>query len=240
MFELVVEDREARIVIDRGSRRNAVPICGWSELEKCVRAANTAKVHLITIVSADPDSFCAGADMKELTSLAEDEKMRRKFIGALDSAFGWIRRTNKPTVALIHGACFGVGVGLATACDVRIAHPDASFSITPARFGMSYPMADIEALARLTGPGQAARLMYGGERIDGREARELGLVELLDSSDEAFGRDFVERVSANVSSSLCSLKATMLGRWGAKQRFESSFTTPEFAKAMADFHDGRA
>jgi enoyl-CoA hydratase/carnithine racemase len=234
MFELVVEDREARIIIDRGTRRNAVPVAGWAELEKCVRAANTSKASLITIASADPASFCAGADMVELHALAEDERMRRKFAGSIDSAFGWIRRTNKPTVALVSGGCYGIGVALATACDIRIARPGADFAVTPARFGLSYPQADVEALVRLVGPGHAARMIYGCEHYDGRAAAWLGLVELVDESED-LGRDLIERIAANASSSLCSLKATMLGRYGTKERFESSFASPDFARAAADY-----
>jgi enoyl-CoA hydratase/carnithine racemase len=238
MFELFVEEREARIVIDRGERRNAVPLAGWAELERCVRAANTSKAHLITIASADPASFCAGADMVELHTLAEDERMRRKFAGAMDSVFNWIRRANKPTVALVSGGCFGVGVALATACDIRIARSDADFSVTPARFGLSYPQSDVESLVRLVGPGQAARMIYGCEHFDGLAAQRLGLVEIVDDSDD-LGRDMIERIAANASSSLCSLKATMLGRWGTKERFESSFASPDFARAVTTYRGAR-
>ncbi|WP_419827493.1 enoyl-CoA hydratase/isomerase family protein [Sphingomonas sp.] len=238
MFEFVVQDREARIVIDRGTRRNAVPVAGWNELEKCVRAANTSKASLITITSADPASFCAGADMVELHALAEDGRMRRKFAGSMDSAFGWIRRTNKPTVALISGGCYGVGVALATACDIRVARPDADFAVTPARFGLSYPQTDVEALVRLVGPGHAARMIYGCEHYDGRAAERLGLVELVDEGED-LGRDLIDRIAANASSSLCSLKATMLGRWGSRERFETSFASPDFARAAAQYRGGR-
>ncbi len=62
---------------------------------------------------------------------------------------------------------------------MRVAGPDASFAITPARFGISYPQPDLERLASLVGPGQAARLLYTAETIDAAEAHRIGLIELV-------------------------------------------------------------
>lgn len=123
MFALSYEDEVARITIDRGSHRNAVPMSDWAKLEKLVRAANTSAAKMTVFASPDCDSFCAGSDLSELEQLSHDRLKRKKFRGAMASVFGAIRATNKPTIALIRGGCFGTGVGLATACDLRIAHP---------------------------------------------------------------------------------------------------------------------
>ena len=65
------------------------------------------------------------------------------------------------TVALVEGPCYGAGVALALACDLRIAGPGARFAITPAKFGISYPQEDVAGLVALVGPGQASRLLLG-------------------------------------------------------------------------------
>lgn len=159
MFSLKVDEQIARITIDRGGKRNAVPMDDWCKLEGVVRAANLSKAIVVTIESADPNSFCAGSDLSELEKLRDEPLMRRRFRGAMESVVARIRALNKPSVALVSGGCFGTGVSLAAACDMRIARSDASFALRPARFGISYPKPDVERIIQLTGPGSAARLI---------------------------------------------------------------------------------
>ncbi|WP_454883210.1 enoyl-CoA hydratase/isomerase family protein [Sphingomonas oryzagri] len=238
MFTLTMEGAVARITIDRGEKRNAVPIGSWLGLENAIREANCSDARLVVIESSDPESFCAGSDLSELDRLIDDVGLRARFRGAMASAFLRIHETNKPTVAVIRGGCFGTGVSLATACDIRVAHPDASFAITPARFGISYPQADLDRLVALVGPGQAARLVYSCEAISGNEANRIGLVEVLDSSADV-GSDLIERIAGNAPSSLCTLKATLLGRSGVNERFDASFASHDFAEGMSAFQDHR-
>ena len=147
MFRLEMDGPVARVVIDRGTRRNAIPIAQWSVLEQTIVEAAAKEPRLVVITSADPQSFCAGADLSEFEDLVEDVRKRHIFRGAMTSALARIRAVGKPTLAIIEGGCFGAGVSLAMACDMRIAGPRASFAITPARFGISYPQPDLARLA---------------------------------------------------------------------------------------------
>src|SRR3546814_14262073 len=81
------------------------------------------------------------------------------------------------TIAAIDGGCFGAGVALALACDIRIAGKHAVFGITPAKLGILYPPSDVARLRALVGDGQAARLLFSGMTIKGESARQIGLVE---------------------------------------------------------------
>jgi enoyl-CoA hydratase/carnithine racemase len=103
-----------------------------------------------------------------------------------------------PTVARIDGPCYGAGVALAMACDLRIATAGSRFAITPAKIGISYPQEDVHRLVALVGPGQAARLLFTAETIDGAEALRIGLVELQDADESA--------ILANDPQSLIMLK----------------------------------
>src|ERR1700761_5904462 len=91
MCRLEMDGPIARVVIDRGSRRNAIPIAGWSALERVVGEAATKDPRLVVIPSADPTSFCAGADLSEFPMLVEDVRKRHVFRGAMASAFARIR-----------------------------------------------------------------------------------------------------------------------------------------------------
>src|SRR3546814_7034307 len=66
------------------------------------------------------------------------------------------------TIAAIDGGCFGAGVALALACDIRLAGKHAVFGITPAKHGILYPPSDVARLRALVGDGQAPRHRFSG------------------------------------------------------------------------------
>jgi methylglutaconyl-CoA hydratase len=82
----------------------------------------------------------------------------------------------KPTVARVHGAALGGGVGLACACDIAIASDAASFSVSEAKFGI-LPSVIGPYLVNAIGKRQARRLALTTERIDATEALAIGLVQ---------------------------------------------------------------
>jgi hypothetical protein len=76
------------------------------------------------------------------------------------------RRCRSRTMAWIDGPCFGAGVALAMAADIRVASPAASFAITPAKMGIGYPQEDIARLVDLVGPGLGRpAMLFTGEAI---------------------------------------------------------------------------
>lgn len=238
MFRLENDGPVARVVLDRGGKRNAIPIAQWAVLERTVMEAAAGDSRLVVITSSDPESFCAGADLAELTELTQDVKKRQVFRGAMNSALTRIRQVNKPTLAVIEGGCFGAGVSLAMACDMRVAGPNAQFAITPARFGISYPQPDLEALIKLVGAGQAARLVYSAEHIDAEEALRIGLVETICRGAQV-GEEMIARIAGNAPYSLSALKATIAGRWGVDRRFDDAFASPDFAEGAQAFKSRR-
>jgi enoyl-CoA hydratase/carnithine racemase len=231
MFDLTTQDGISTITIDRGEKANAIPLDQWKQLEVLVAKANLSKCDLVVIRSSNPDAFSAGSDLVELENLANDAALRRRFRSSMVSVFKRIRDTAKPTVAIVNGKCFGTGVSLALSCDVRVAGPRATFAITPARFGIAYPKEEIDRLAAVVGVGQATRLLYSAEAIDAEEAWRIGLVEILDRTEEP-GAHFVRQLMSNVPSSLLSFKAALNGRGGDDKRFEEQLQTPAFRERM--------
>lgn len=231
MFTLAYEDRIARITIDRGEKRNAVPMAQWPCLEKLVTQANMSDAQVIVVTSADPESFCAGSDLDELIHLKDDPKLRRCFRGGMESVFNKIRSVNKPTVAIVRGGCFGTGMSLAGACDIRVAHPDATFNITPARFGIAFPQGDVDRLVNMVGTGQAARLLFGCVTVCADEALRIGLIEEIDEREDV-GAALVQGIAANSALSLRTLKAMLQGRAGTRNSFDLAFGSRDFSERI--------
>jgi methylglutaconyl-CoA hydratase len=114
--------------------------------------------------------FQAGADLAFLRHLstvpaADNLDFSRRTMAASDG----LCRFPRPTLAIIHGGCFGGGVGIAAACDVSIAAEDAVFAISEVRWGITAAPI-IPLLVDRLGPRAAGRLALTGERFGAAEA----------------------------------------------------------------------
>ena len=209
MFDLGISEGVARLVLDRPDARNAIPMTDWSRLADAAEEAGSGGARLL-LLSGRGEAFCAGADLKDFALLTEDEGARTRFRVAMRESLDRIRLLPIPTIAIIHGPCFGAGVALVMACDMRIAGEGARFAITPAKLGISYPQEDVHRLISLVGRGQAARLLFGAGSIDGAEAERIGLVELhANSGLEAAVDELTGAILANSAASLAALKRSI-------------------------------
>jgi methylglutaconyl-CoA hydratase len=120
--------------------------------------------------------FQAGADLgflQQAAAMPPDENLEvsRLTVAAIDA----LQHLPKPTLALVHGGCFGGGTGMAAACDMAIATEDAVFSITEVRWGVT-PAPIVPALIARLGLAPVLRYALTAERFDAATALRLGLV----------------------------------------------------------------
>jgi enoyl-CoA hydratase/carnithine racemase len=180
--------------------------------------------------------FCSGSDIREIAALADDAGRRAPFRQAMRDALEPLARLPMPVIAAIDGDCFGAGVALALAADVRVAGPRAAFAVTPAKLGITYPQEDVARLVALIGPGQAARLLYAAARIDAAEAARIGLVEVLAGDAAAEAMALAQGMAALSPSSLTALKqAVARAPLGHDRALDAAFDT---AFAGDDFREG--
>ncbi|HWH18687.1 MAG TPA: enoyl-CoA hydratase/isomerase family protein [Allosphingosinicella sp.] len=215
MFDLRIDGAIARLRLDRPEARNAVPLSGWGELAAAAQeAAGAARVLILSGIPGGV--FCAGADISDFDRLLEDPAARARFRKAIRHGLDTLREIPIPTIALIEGDCYGAGVAVAMACDIRVAASGARFAITPAKLGISYPQEDVHRLVSLVGAGQAARLLLGAQGIDGAEAARVGLAEV--HADAGAAEALASAIAGNDPSSLRTLKsAVRLAAMGVAQ-----------------------
>lgn len=225
MFDLIQDDDVARLIPNRPEVRNAIPLDGWDLLADRIREAAGAR---LLIVEGAGGAFCAGADLGDFARLREDEAERTRFRVSMRCALDAVADLPMPTIARIDGACYGAGVALAMACDLRQVGADARFAITPAKIGISYPQEDVHRLIALVGPGQAARLLFTGAVIDAEEALRIGLADVTE--------DLTAAILANDPASLATLKQSI--RLGVRssdaqdRAFESLFGSDALAARL--------
>ena len=206
MFQLSIDGPVARLRLSRPERQNAIPLAGWAELGDRVEEA-AAKGAAVLILGGVPGGpFCAGADIADFDAFESDPGARTAFRLAIRSGLDRLG-ASIPSIAMVEGACYGAGVAVAMACDMRFAGTGATFAITPAKLGISYPQEDVHRLVSLVGAGQAARLLLGAQPIDGAEAERIGLVERFAAARlEAEVAAAAIAIAANDPASLMTLK----------------------------------
>lgn len=239
MFDLIFDGAVARLRLDRPEARNAIPVRGWTRLaEACAEAVRSGARLLI--LGGTEEAFCAGADLADFPAFAADPGAAAAFRLVMRKGLDSLRDAPLATVAAIEGPCYGAGVALAMACDLRVAGEGARFAITPARFGISYPQEDVARLVALVGPGQASRLLLGAGSIDAAEAARIGLVELAVPDVGSTIGELAGAILANSAESVAVLKrAIRLAAGGAvrddeqDRRFDALFGSADFAERLA-------
>jgi len=124
------------------------------------------------VLAAQGKSFCAGADFSGGQRGNSDPM-------TLYALAVRLFRTTKPIVAAVQGPAIGGGLGLALVADFRVACPEARFSANFARLGFHPGFGLTHTLPRLIGAQQAALMFYTGRRMDGAQARAIGLADEL-------------------------------------------------------------
>jgi methylglutaconyl-CoA hydratase len=121
--------------------------------------------------------FQAGADLAWVQSVRSQSAAANIAISQRTAAaIHALTALPKPTVALVHGGCFGGGTGIAAACDIVLADASAMFSISEARWGLTAVPIVPQLLSRI-GPGRLRRYALSCERFGAQRAFEIGLVD---------------------------------------------------------------
>jgi methylglutaconyl-CoA hydratase len=155
--------------------------------------------------------FQAGADISWLNRLSRQGPEANYQASIITVRFSKIlNELPKPTIAVVHGACFGGGVGIACCVDVVLATPDALFAISEVRHGIA-PTPISTHMVHALGLRQTRRYALTGERFGPDEAARIGLVH------EVVAGDRIEARLAEV------LNAILLGAPGAIARTKLSF-----------------
>lgn len=144
--------------------------------------ADDASVRVLVLASEGP-VFSAGGDFNWVLSWPNlDAITRRVGADALMGAIQTIYDFPKPSIARVHGAAVGGGVGLMLACDFAIATSKARFGLTSARNGLLAGIA-IPVLIEAVGPRVARQLLMHGGMFDAATALRLGLVDQVVEAD---------------------------------------------------------
>ena len=169
----------AEVILNRPEKNNAYNGDMIIELIKSFEALYKNSSVRIVIIKGNGKHFQAGADLqwlKEIGNLSQKENIEVSRKTAL--AIRGLTEFPKPTIAMIHGGCFGGGTGIAAAADIVIASEDSIFSISEARWGVMAGII-IPHLNASIGVRNVRKYALTCERFDASQAKDMGLVHLV-------------------------------------------------------------
>ena len=185
IVETSIDERGvAEVILNRPQRNNAYNGEMISELIKSFTALYENKDVRVVILKGNGKHFQGGADLEWLKEIGKlDEKENIEVSRRTASAIRGLIEFPKPTIALIHGGCFGGGTGIAAAADIVIASEDAIFSIAEAKWGVMAGII-IPHLNATIGVRNVRRYALTCERFDANQAKDMGLVHEICKTGE--------------------------------------------------------
>lgn len=166
----------ATIWLNRPEKRNAFHHEMIMELAHAVRQINEIKEDMIVLLRGRGDVFCAGADldwMQKAVMLDKDDNYRE--CKDLSELLYHIYTCKKVIIAIVHGASYGGGIGLAAACDITLCTENTRFAFTELRMGL-VASCITPYIVKKIGESRTMELVLTGRQFDGFDAEKFGLV----------------------------------------------------------------
>ncbi len=191
----------ATVYLNRPEKRNAMSFALLKELVATAKKIKADRSIRCVILTGEASVFSAGIDLADLNNPKNRAYAAWELVkpgqSLFQKAFLIWQELPVPVIAAIEGFCFGAGMQLALAADIRIAHPQTQMSIMESRWGLVPDMGLTRSIKGIIGVDLAKELSLTARVFDGQYAKEIGLVTHLDESPltkaQALAQEMLQR-----------------------------------------------
>ncbi len=201
------------VIFNNPQKRNAMSL----EMSEATAVAleDYAKdpaIRVVILRGEGDKAFISGADISQFKERRANLEQVRTAEVISERCNKAIRECPKPVIAMIRGYCMGGGLGLAVACDLRIASDDSRFGIPAAKLGVGYRFSGVRRLSKLVGPSFTAEIFYTGRQFSAQEALQMGLVNrLLPAAElEKYVMDYAATLAGNAPLTIAAVKRCLI------------------------------
>ena len=238
---VTVDGSIGRITLARPEKKNALDRVMADELGEALFAMSEAPVNVVAIDGEGPD-FCTGADLAAIEEMLDAPRQAHiDDAKALGHVFHTIRRMDKPVVALVKGRAYAGGAGLASACDIVLAHEEARFSYPEVTIGF-VPAMVMTMLRRSVGEKHAFDLVSSGRVLSAEEARAIGLVSRVFAAREfdQLSKAALDKLASAPASAMAATKTLFykLDTLGFLDGISAGIVANADARSTPAFRDG--
>ena len=165
------------VIFSNVAKHNAVTHDMWKAVPEAFAGFERDDAVRAIVVTGDGEkAFISGADISQFEKARASKDAQAEYNKAVETAYQAPPRCSKPVIARIRGICFGGGLGLAAACDLRFASEDASFRMPAARLGLGYNFIGMKRFYDIMGAANTADVFFSARKFDAVEALRMGFV----------------------------------------------------------------
>lgn len=195
---LTIEKHIATITFNRPEASNAVSRDLLNSfLKNLQEISNNNSVRVLFLQGAGEKVFCAGADLKERSTMTEKEVIQ--FLDMFRYTCSYLENLPIPTVCVLNGDAYGGGLEIALCCDLRLMAKEAKIGLTETKLGIIPGAGGTQRLSRLIGVSRAMELIFSARRISSESALQLGIVNAV--TDKSNLSILTESYAEEISSS---------------------------------------
>ncbi|NHB56466.1 crotonase/enoyl-CoA hydratase family protein [Acinetobacter shaoyimingii] len=201
------------VYLNRPDKRNAMSFDLLKELVSTAKKIAKDRSVRCVILTGEANVFSAGIDLADLNNPKNRAYAAWELIkpgqSLFQKAFLIWQELPVPVIAAIEGFCFGAGMQLALAADIRIAHPDTKMSIMESRWGLVPDMGLTRSIKGIIGVDLAKELSLTARIFDGQYAKDIGLVTHLNSSPLEKALEIAEEMRQRSPDALAAVKQVL-------------------------------
>ncbi len=227
------------ITLNRPDIYNALDPRTWLEIRSAARECRfDQNVRVVIITGAGGKAFASGSDIRSLNERNTHDILKSEAHASLIE----VENLEMPVIAAIDGFAMGGGCELALACDIRIAtgrsklgQPETGLGIIPGAGGT-------QRLQRLVGIAKAKELIFTGDILSAREAKEIGLLNKVVEKPEDLlpaAKQMAQKIAANKPVAV-GLAKSALNISAANSNINSSLLSEKLASLIAFFEENKA
>ncbi|MGN2635358.1 crotonase/enoyl-CoA hydratase family protein [Nocardia takedensis] len=213
----------AYVTLDRPDKHNGLTFEMLGELVAAARAIGRRDDVRAVILAGNGPSFSSGLDIAKATR--DPLAIVRNFVPLpwrgtntfQEACWAW-RRLRVPVIAAVHGNCFGGGLQIALAADIRIAHPDSKFSVMETRYGLVPDMSGAVTLSQLLGVDRALLLTMTADIVDAEHAARIGLITEVSDDPVAAAEELADRIATRPAQAVAAAKRLFDKSWHSSPR----------------------
>jgi methylglutaconyl-CoA hydratase len=237
------------ITLNRPEKRNAITTQMIADLQSALDAIEKTNTRVVIITGAGK-AFCAGIDLELLQAIAQQTPAENQDDSRrIAKMFRKIWSYSRPMIAAVNGHALAGGCGIATLCDFTLSVPEAKFGYTEVKIGFLPAIVSV-FLSRQIGEKRCRDLLLTGRLVEASEAKELGLVNEIVSSERLVDRahELAADLLAASPSSITRAKHLLVSAAAAgvdhdleRAVLESARVrcTPDFKEGLAAFLEKR-
>lgn len=218
MSKVLVEtaDRVTTVTINRPEVRNAVDGETAALLADAFRAFDADDAADVAVLTGADGYFCAGADLKAVSSGAGSNRMSAEGDGPMGPSRMLL---SKPVIAAVSGPAVAGGLELALWCDLRVVDTTAVFGVFCRRWGVPLIDGGTVRLPRLIGHSRALDMILTGRAVDAEEALQIGLANRVVAKGEVLdaARALAREIAAFPQLCMRGDRLSSYRQWGMDQ-----------------------